>query len=79
MNNEKKPKLHLQNVKRRLYFIVSLIWILISPITLGALVPVFIAFCVTQNQWIVGSSYIIYAASWLWIHIKYVLHKRWFF
>ena len=59
-------------------FIVSMLWILFSPLTFGALFPVVIALFVTKNQFIVGMSYIIYASVWFWINETIVIKKNWF-
>lgn len=81
-NYEKKNKnvikYDLQHIRYCFLDIFSFLWILISPIVFGALIPVGIALLITENQFIVCLSYIVYTVLWFWIHNKWINKKSWF-
>jgi hypothetical protein len=59
--------------------ILSFLWILVSPITLGLLFPIGIALFVTENRLMIGLNYIAYSGLWYYINEKWIIKKSWYF
>ena len=79
-----KRQLRQTAVMRGFYAVFSLVWVLISPITFGMIVPFIYHFIIMGrgNDEDAGDSVIIlfaYTVLWFWIHESYIKHKRWFF
>lgn len=71
-------------VMRGFYTVFSIVWLLISPITFGMIVPFIYHYVIMGkgNNVPAGDSsivFFVYIVLWFWIHESYIKHKRWFF
>lgn len=79
-----KRQLRQNAVLRCFYAVFSIVWVLMSPITFGMVIPFIYHYIVMDrgNDDPAGDSAIIffvYIVLWFWINERYIKHKDWFF
>lgn len=79
-----KRQLRQTAVMRGFYTVFSIVWVFISPITFGMIVPFIYHFIIMGrgNNDPAGDSaivFFVYIVLWFWIHESFIKHKRWFF
>jgi hypothetical protein len=79
-----KRQLRQTAVMRGFYAVFSIVWVFMSPITFGIVIPFIYHYVIMGkgNNDPAGDSALIffaYMVLWFWIHESYVKHKEWFF
>ena len=79
-----KRQLRQTTVLRGFYAIFSIVWVFMSPIVFGMVVPFVYHYIIMGkgNNDPAGDSVIVlfvYIVLWFWIHDKYIKNKEWFF